>query len=156
MKSVITPNMQIYCQKENAKRAKGMFFLPAMKMECNFKSTQKHVVKKSGFTLTHAYYLTATASQGQILRARVTIDCARLEGANGMNDDNWWFNLYVMFSRVTQMSDLLLLRFPAREILERGPPSNVKKQLERFETRMAASIKRVEATAKRFGFDILA
>ena len=125
-----------------------------MQLECKFKSTQKHVVKRSGFVLTHAYYLTAIASQGQTLRAGVTIDCARLEGANGMNDDNWWLNSYVIFPRVTQMSDMLLLRPPRREILERGPPSNVKNQLERFETRMAASVKRVEATAKRFGFDI--
>ena len=71
-----------------------------------------------------------------------------------MKDDNWWLNLYVMFSRVTQMSDLLLLRPPPREILERGPPSNVKNQLERFETRMAASVKRAEATTRRLGFNI--
>ena len=146
--------MQIYRHWENEKRAKGMFFLPAMEVECNFKSTQKHVVKRSGFTLTHAHYLTATASQGQTLRGGVTIDCARLEGATGMSDDNWWLNLYVMFSRVTQMSDLLLLRPPPREILERGPPSNVKNQLERFETRMAASVKRAEATARRLGINI--
>ena len=146
--------MQIYRQRENENRAKGMFFLPAMEVECNFKSSQKHVVKRSGFTLTHAYYLTATASQGQTLRRGVTIDCARLEGATGMNDDNWWLNLYVMFSRVTKMSDLLLLRPPPREILERGPPPNVKKQLEKFETRIAASINRAETTARRFGFNI--
>ena len=71
-----------------------------------------------------------------------------------MNDNNWWLNLYVMFSRVTKMSDLLLLRPPPREMLERGPPENVKQQLGIFEKRMAASIKRVEATARRFGFDI--
>ena len=52
------------------------------------------------------------------------------------------------------MSDLLLLRPPPREMLERGPPENVKQQLGIFEKRMAASIKRVEATARRFGFDI--
>ena len=71
-----------------------------------------------------------------------------------MNDDNWWLNLYVMFSRVTKMSDLLLLRPPPREILERGPPENVKNQLEICEKRIAASIKNVEAAARRFGFDI--
>ena len=54
------------------------------------------------------------------------------------------------------MSDLLLLRPPPREILERGPPENVKKQLEIFEKRMATSTKRAEATARRFGFDITA
>ena len=71
-----------------------------------------------------------------------------------MSDNNWWLNLYVMLSRVTKMSDLLLLRPPPREMLERGPPENVKQQLGIFEKRMAASIKRVEATARRFGFDI--
>ena len=131
-----------------------MFFLPAVEVECNFKSTQKHVVKRSGFTLTHAHYLTAIASQGQTLRGGVTIDCARLEGTTGMSDDNWWLNLYVMFSRVTKMSDLLLLRPPPREILERGPPENVKKQLGISEKRMATSTKRAEATARGFGFDI--
>ena len=148
------PSMQSYRRRENARRAKGMFFLPAMETECNFKSTQKHLVKRIGFTLTHAFYLTATASQGQTLRTGVTIDCARIEGANGMSDDNWWLNLYVMFSRVTKMSDLLLLRPPPREILERGPPENVKNQLEIFEKRIAASSKKVEAAARRFGFDI--
>ena len=73
-----------------------------------------------------------------------------------MSDDNWWLNLYVMFSRATQMSDLLLLRPPPREILERGPPENVKKQLAIFEKRIATTTKRAEATARRFGFDILA
>ena len=71
-----------------------------------------------------------------------------------MNDDNWWLNFYVMFSRVTKMSDLLLLRPPPREILERGPPENVKNQLEIFEKRIAASSKKVEAATRRFGFDV--
>ena len=71
-----------------------------------------------------------------------------------MSDNNWWLNLYVMFSRATQMSDLLLLRPPPRESLERGPPENVKKQLAIFEKRIATTTKRAEAAARRFGFDI--
>lgn len=152
----IAPNMQIYRRMEDVRLAKSMFSLPAIKTECNFKSKQKHLVKRIGFTLTHSFYLTATASQGQTLRTCVKIDCGRIDGANGMSDDNWWLNLYVMFSRVTKMSDLLLLRPPPREILGRGPPENVKKHLEIFEKRMAAPTQRIEATARRFGFDILA
>lgn len=135
---------------------KGKQFWPAMEMGCNFNSPHKHVVKKSGFILTHAYYLTTTASEIQTLRTRVTIDCARLEGATGRNNDKRWLNPYVMSSRATEMSDLFLLRPPPRKILKRGPPSNVKKQLERLETRMAASINRTEATAKSSGFEITA
>ena len=59
--------MQIYRHRENKKHAKGVLFLPTIKLECDFKSTQKHLVNMSGFALTHAYYLTATASQGQAL-----------------------------------------------------------------------------------------
>ena len=40
---------------------------------------EAHSVKRYGFMLTHAHYLTATASQGQTIRAAVTIDCARIE-----------------------------------------------------------------------------
>ena len=124
-----------------------------MEAECSWKSTQKHLVNRIGFTLSHAFYLTAAASQGQTLRKGITIDCARIEGANAMNDDSWWLNLYVMFSRATQMSDLLLLRPPARQFLERGPPDTVKKQLAIFEKHIATITKRAEAMARRWGFD---
>ena len=86
--------------------------------------------------LTHANYLTLTASQGQTLRKGVTIDCARNEpeaNGRGTSDDEWWLNLYVMFSRVTRMDDMLLLRPPPRELLERGPPVSVREALRRFE-----------------------
>ena len=72
-----------------------------------------------------------------IIAAQVTIDCARLPptGTTGMDDDTWWLHLYVMFSRATRMSDMLLLRPPPRELLERGPPASVKTQLRRFAER---------------------
>ena len=85
--------------------------------------------------LTHANYLTTTASQGQTIRAAVTIDCARNEptGNRGTSDDDWWLNLYVMFSLATTMDDILLLRPPPRTLLERGPPAAVRDALRRFE-----------------------
>ena len=52
-----------------------------------------------------------------------------------MDDDVWWLHLYVMISRVTRMSDMLILRPPPRELLERGPPANVRAQLQRFAER---------------------
>ena len=62
-------------------------------------SSEAHSVKRYGFMLTHANYLTTTASQGQTIRAAVTIDCARNEpqGQRGTSEDAWWLNLYVMF-----------------------------------------------------------
>ena len=133
-----------------------MFFLPAMETECVFRSTDKHTVKRAGFVLTHANFLTATASQGQTIRTGVTIDCARipLENGVGMSDDNWWLNLYVMFSRVTRMSDMLLLRPPPRELLERGPPANVREQIDIFARRIEKSNLQAAELAEQLGFEL--
>ena len=110
--------------------------MPLMETDFTYEvSSERHSVKRFGFMLTHASFLTTTASQGQTLRAAVTIDCARNEGdgARGTSDDEWWLNLYVMFSRVTKMADMLLLRPPPRALLERGPPASVRDALRRFE-----------------------
>ena len=96
-------------------------------------------MKRTGFPLTHAHYLTSTASQGQTIRTGVTIDCARIEprGRQGASDEQWWQHLYVMFSRATCMEDMLLLRPPPREFLERGPPASVREALEGLERKIA-------------------
>jgi len=103
--------------------------------------------------LTHAMYLTTTASQGQTLRRKVTVDCARIEpqGQRGTSDDDWWLNLYVMFSRATRMSDMLMLRPPPRALLERGPPASVRKALQKFERIEQLTAARAIALAQRFG-----
>ena len=51
-----------------------------------------------------------------------------------MDDVMWWLHLYVMFSRATRISDMLILRLLPRELLERGP-ANVRAQLQRFAER---------------------
>ena len=45
---------------------------------------------------------------------------------------DWWTDLYVMVSRATRLSDLLLIRPPPVEFLLRGPPEGVKEQMIRF------------------------
>ena len=133
-------------------RAKGMFFLPAMEADCVFQSTEKHIVKRSGFSLTHAFYLTATAAQGQTIGTGVIIDCARMppQGRVGMHNETWWLNLYVMFSRATKMSDMLLIRPPPRSLLEAGPPANVRAQLQKFNERVRDTRKQAEERAAKF------
>ena len=115
--------------------------------------SETHTVKRSGFPLTHASFLSSTASQGQTLRTGVTIDCARIEpkGRQGADDDQWWLHLYVMFSRATCLEDMLLLRPPPRELLERGPPPSVRAALERFEARIAESTEAAAALAASMG-----
>eukprot|EP00959_Pyramimonas_sp_CCMP1952_P380960 7982055-Pyramimonas_sp.AAC.1 len=45
--------------------------------ELKWQNSGPHVVRRSGFTLTHASCLTSTAPQGPTLRRGVTIDCAK-------------------------------------------------------------------------------
>ena len=135
--------------------APGLYCMPPMETDFPWQvSGNRHVVKRFGFMLTHAHYLTATASQGQTLRGKVTIDCARLEGAHGKGDDDWWLNLYVMFSRVTRMDDMLLLRPPPRKLLERGPPTSVQQALRRFEKAHRATMARATGLAAQFGIQL--
>ena len=102
---------------------------------------------------THAHYLTVVASQGQTIRDTVTIDCARNEpqGKRGTSEDERWLNLYVMFSRVTRIEDMLLSRPPPRTLLERGPPVAVHEALQRFEQTEKITIADAEMLAQRFG-----
>ncbi len=113
-----------------------------------------HAVRRSGFTLTHASYLTSTLSQGQTLRKGVTIDCARDEDAGraGMSDEMWRLHLYVMFSRATCMRNMLILWPPAREFLERGPQASLRKALQEFEKRAVDSRAEAEQLAAELGF----
>ena len=46
-----------------------------------------------------------------------------------MGPGDYWLNLYVMFSRVTGVEDMLILRPPSRDVLEKGPPASVREAL---------------------------
>ncbi|CAE7839254.1 PIF7 [Symbiodinium sp. CCMP2592] len=114
--------------------ARSLWFLPAVEVKMQFSSTQKYVIRRCGFQVSHAKFITSTASQGVTLRQGTVIDCARLPE---LDEDNWWLHLYVMFSRVTCLEDMLLLRPPTREMLERGPPKAILERLRRLEERAA-------------------
>ena len=122
----------VQTDEEACKLAKSFWFLPAVEVKVLFSSTQKREVRRCGFQVTHAQCLTSTASQGLTLRTGTIVDCARLPE---LDDDNWWLHLYVMFSRVTSLDDLLLLRPPPREILERGPPESIVTRVAEFQKR---------------------
>ena len=145
----------VWSPKQSKVRRQLHLFTPT---EADFKwrSSDVDTVKRTGFALTHAHYLTSTASQGQTIRTGVTIDCARLEpvGQRGMRDDDWWLHLYVMFSRATCMEDMLLLRPPPRALLEAGPPQSVRHALERFDERVATSTAAAVSLAAAFGIPL--
>ena len=125
----------------DSSRARGLFLFEPVRQEFKWRSSETHTVTRTGFPLTHAQYLTSTASQGQTLRQGVTIDCGRMEakGHTGMQDSEWWLHLYVMFSRATCMNDILVLRPPPRALLEGGPPASIRQALQRFESRCGES-----------------
>ena len=129
------------CHALAKKRAQGLLLYSPTEAEFTWRSSDTHTVQRTGFALTHERYLTSTASQGQTIRTGVTIDCARNApaGKQGMNDEDWWLHLYVMFSRATCMDDMLLLRPPPRALLETGPPLSVRAALRRFEKKIADS-----------------
>ena len=72
-----------------------------------------------------------------------------------MSDEDWWLHLYVLFSRATCMEDMLVLRPPPRDLLESGPPQNVRNALARFTSKIAASRSDAEVLARRLGFPVL-
>lgn len=113
------------------RKAKSFWFLPAEEVVVPYNKFQ---VRRCGFRVTHAKFLTSTGSQGLTLREGTIVDCARLKE---LDDDNWWLHLYVMFSRVTSLQDLLLLRPPPREVLEQGPPAGIAEKMEVFRERAA-------------------
>ena len=119
--------------------------------------TKTYTYGASYINTTHGPYgyLTSAASQGQTIRTGVTIDCAREErGSRGTKDPEWWLHLYVMFSRVTCMADMLLLRPPPRKLLEAGPPASVLKALRRFEQIIGESTHEASRLASDMGFQV--
>ena len=71
-----------------------------------------------------------------------------------MDDAEWWLHLYVMFSRATCMGDMLLLRPPPRNLLERGPPKSVKAALESFAKKASDSAAAAELLLATMGLPL--
>jgi len=76
---------------DQAKRAKEILLFEPTETEFSWRSSEPHTVRRTGFALTHANFLTSTAAQGQTIRQGVTIDCARLEqqGQQGLKDPSF-------------------------------------------------------------------
>ena len=111
------------------KLARSFYWFEAEEVVVSYSGLQ---IRRCGFRATNARCLTSTASQGLTLRSGTVVDCGRQKEKD---EDEWWLHLYVMLSRVTCLSDLLLVRPPPRELLERGPPVGIAKSLEKFQQR---------------------
>ena len=110
-------------------------------------------VSRTAFPLSHGKVVTSTACQGRTYREGVVIDCGRLTtGKTALDDDDLWLDLYVMLSRATRSDDLLLLRQPDLEFLARGPPTDLKEALTKFEARTEECRLVAERAAERLRF----
>jgi hypothetical protein len=136
--------------------AQSLLLYRPVQQEFTWRSSETHTVRRIGFPLTHGRYLTSTSAQGQTLRCGTVIDCARAQshGFLGLCDDQWWLHLYVMFSRVTCMRNMLLLRPPPREFLERGPPPSLLAALQRFEEQGRTTTEAAAELARKMGVDV--
>ena len=114
---------------------------------------RNYKITRTGFTLSHARAITATACQGRTFRLGVVIDCGRHEGGStAKEDEDWWLDLYVMLSRATRLDDLLLIRPPPADFLLRGPPKDLQKQLAKFAKRTAMCRADAAKVAQELGF----
>ena len=142
----------------NEQRARSLLLYPPVQAKFTWRSSDLHTVRRTGFPLTHASFLTSTASQGQTLRKGTVIDCQMQDTyghqSGGDLDARWWLHLYVMFSRVTCMRNLLLLRPPPRELLEKGPPPNVRGALQLFAEKITESTRMAESWASDCGMSV--
>ena len=115
---------------------------------CDFK------VVRTSFPISHARVITCTACQGRTMHAGVVIDAARHETGNTKKEnDDWWLDLYVMLSRATRLEDLLVIRAPPVEFLLQGPPSSLKRQLQKLAARTSDCRKAATTIATDLGFD---
>ena len=118
-----------------------------------FLFADRYTVTRTGLPISHARVITSTACQGRTMRDGVIIDCGRLEGgANPLDDEDWWLDLYVMLSRATRLEDLLLLRAPDLDFFARGPPVTLRTQLEKFAKRTETCRRQAEQVAAELGF----
>ena len=111
---------------------KGLVFVEARTAERPF-TFRGHSVSRTGWPLSQGRVITAFSFQGRTMKQGVILDCGRkTDGEHKKDDDDWWLDLYVMLSRATRMEDLLLMRAPPADFLLRGPPADLKDQLNRF------------------------
>ena len=142
----------------NEQRARSLLLYRPVQTEFVWRSSEPHTVRRTGFPLTHASFLTSTASQGQTLRKGIVIDCAMQENcgvhSSGDVEARWWLHLYVMFSRVTCMRNMLLLRPPPRELLEKGLPPSVREALWMFAEKITDSTRMAASWARECGMSV--
>ena len=67
-----------------------------------------------------------------------------------MNDEQWWFCVYVILSRVRHIGHLLLYGLPPKSLFESGPPAWLRLCLREFDLRIRDTDQRAEGLLPNF------
>ena len=89
---------------------------------------------------------TAQSGQGMGMGALT----AMLDKKHGMDDDAWWFHVYVILSRARHIGHLLLYGLPPKWIFEKGPPAWLRVCLREFDLRIRDTEQRAERLLLNF------
>ena len=74
-------------------------------------------------------------------------------GQHPTSDEDWWLHMYVMLSRATSLSDVLLVCAPEASFLLKGPPPNLRKRIEIFRRRVDMCRHSALNLARELGFE---
>ena len=64
-------------------------------------------------------------------------------------------SVYVLFSRLRQLDDLILLRPPPRDLLQGGPPDNLRTELHRLQVLEKHTLQRLDQALQQHLFPTL-
>ena len=112
-----------------SEKAKSMIFVEIASSSFNIdikvqEETHNIRVVRWQFPLTHAMVRTAYSCQGLTLDGGIVVDLRR---GGGLQDDDWWLNIYVMLSRARRLDNLILLGLSQQveDLLRKGPPERL-------------------------------
>ena len=76
---------------------------------------------------------------------------AMLDKNHGMDDEQWWFHVYVILSRARHIGHLLLYGLPPKSLFEKGPPAWLRSRLRDFDLRTRETEKWAERLLLKLG-----
>ena len=116
-------------RKDFLQKAKSMVFVEIASSSFNIdikigEQTHNLQVVRWQFPLTHRMVRTAYSCQGLTLDGGVIVDLRR---GGGLQDEDWWLNIYVMLSRARRLDNIILLGFSKQveDLLKKGPPQRL-------------------------------
>ena len=98
------------------------------------------------FPLTHRMVRTAYSCQGLTLDGGVIVDLRR---AGGLQDEDWWLNIYVMLSRARRLENIILMGWSSQveDLLKKGPPARLLQITEALRKKATLTMQKLQEKA---------